>query len=164
MILLVGCGGGGDSANGTVTMAETGPYGLHPDLKDGVEDCIEHTEDFLAWFNPGIMRLSNAASSAIAKGYVMVAAQMELAGEQFDLYSLVVTCEELFPRVWSGTVDKIATAIDNCALMSVGPPVSASEIEEANRIIQQCTASHQRAAAADDLLEDKFSAIKEWID
>lgn len=164
-LIVAGCveDSTGSSSGGTTTI-ESGPYGLHPDLKDEVEDCVDLTEDFLTWYNPGIVRSYNAFDSALDKGVVMWLAQAELGGEQFNLYSLVVTCEELFPRIWSGTIDNIATAIDDCALMRFDSTASASAITTSNKAIKQCGTSIQRNKTSTGQLREKFKALKEWID
>jgi hypothetical protein len=164
-LIVTGCveDSTGSKSGGTTTI-EFGPYGLHPDLKDGVEDCVDLTEDFLAWYNPGIVRSYNAFDAALDKGIVMWLAQAELAGEQFDLFSLVVTCEELFPRIWSGTIDKIATAIDDCALMRFDSTASASAITKSNKAIAQCGISNQRTKTSTGQLREKLKVLKEWID
>ena len=75
-----------------------------------------------------------------------------------------VTCEELFPRIWSGTIDKIATAIDDCALMRFDSTASASAITKSNKAIAQCGMSNQRTKTSTGQLREKFKVLKEWID
>ncbi len=167
VVALTGVAGCGDlaveSEPAGPTTVEMGPYGLHPDFKDDVEDCMDFTVQFLNWLT-GTVRVANAVDSAVSKGFVWVSAQTELAGDQFDLFSLVVTCEQVFPKVWSGTIDKISTEIDTCALMALGPPVTASEIEEANKVIAACSASGRQVSSARDAILEKFDSIRDWLD